>query len=293
MDVKLLFLNGELEEEVYIEQPQGFLLSEHRDFVCRLKKELYGLKQVPRAWYSMLDKYLWQHGFKWGTIDNNLYIKMDKGNMIIIEVYVDDIIFGNDDDILSQQFAKDMQSEFEMSLLGEMNFFLGLHISQLNDGIFISQSKYIKEMLKKFGMEDCKRVSTPMITGCKLSKDDESKEVDKKLYRSMIGSLLYVTSSRPDAMQEVGLVARFQANPKEAHVLAIKWIFRYLKGTTKFGLWYPKGNELTLVVYTDADWERSIDDRKSTSGATLYLGDCLISWSSKKQPSVSLSTTKA
>ena len=130
--------------------------------------------------------------------------------MIIIEVYIDDIIFGSDDDRLSQQFSKDMHSEFEMSLLGEMNFFLGLQISQLNDGIFISQSKYIKEMLKKFGMEDCKPVSTPMITGCKLSKDDESKEVDQKLYRSMIGSLLYVTTSRLDVMQVVGLVARFQ-----------------------------------------------------------------------------------
>ena len=213
--------------------------------------------------------------------------------MIMIEVYVDDIIFRSDDDRLSQQFAKDMQNEFEMSLLGELNFFLGLQISQLNDGIFISQSKYIKEMLKKFGMEDCKPVSTPMITGCKLSNDDESKEVDQKLYRSMIGSLLYVTTSRPDVMQAVRLVARFQANLKEAYVLAIKRIFRYLKGTIEFGLWYPKGNELTLVSYIDADWAGSIDDRKSISGATLYLGDCLVSWSSKKQPSVFLSTTKA
>ena len=148
-------------------------------------------------------------------------------------------------------------------------------------------------MLKKFGMEYCKPVSTPMITGCKLSKDDESKEVDQKLYRSMIGSLLYVTTSRPDVMQAVGLVARFWANPKGAHVLEIKRIFKYLKGTKKFGLWYLKGNELTLVVYIDVDWEGSIDDRKSTSWATLYLGDYLVSWSSKKQPLVSLSTSEA
>ena len=180
-----------------------------------------------------------------------------------------------------------------MSLLGELKLFLGLQISQLNDEIFISQSKYIKEMLEKFGMEDFKPVSTPMITSYKLSKDDESKEVDQKLYKSMIGSLLYVIASRLDVMQAVGLVARFQANSKEAHVLAIKRIFRYLKGMTEFGLWYPKGNQLTLVSYTDANWVGSIDDRKSTSGATLYLGDCLVSWSSKKQPSVSLSTTEA
>jgi hypothetical protein len=139
-----------------------------------------------------------------------------------------------------------------MSLLGELKFFFDLQISQQNNEIFISQSKYIKEMLKKIGMEDCKPVSTPMTTGCKLSKDDESKEVDQKLYISMIGSLLYLTTSRPDVMHAVGLVARFQANPKETHVLAIKRIFRYLKGTTELGLWYPKGNELTMVAYTDA-----------------------------------------
>lgn len=169
-----------------------------------------------------------------------------------------------------------------MSLLGELNFFFGLQISQVDDGIFISKSKYIKEMLKKFGMEDCKLASTPIIIGCKLRKDDESKEVDQKLYKSMIGRLLYVTSSRSYVMQAVGQVARFQATPKETHVLAVKRIFRYLKGTIEFGLWYPKGNKLTLVAYTDADWEGNIDDIKSTSGATFYLGDCLVSWSSKK-----------
>ena len=214
MDVKSTFLNGEIEEEVYFEQPQGFLLSNHGDIVCILKKALYGLKQAPRAWYTKLDKYLQQQGFKWASVDNNLYIKMDKESMIIIEVYVDDIIFGSDDKKLSQQFAKDMQSEFEMSLLGELKLFVGLQISELNDGTFISQSKCIKEMLKKFGMEDCKLVSTPMIIGYKLRKDDESKEVDQKPYRSMIGSLLYVTASRPDVMQAVGLVAMFQENPK-------------------------------------------------------------------------------
>ena len=147
-------------------------------------------------------------------------------------------------------------------------------------------------MLNKFGMEDCKPISTPMIIGYKLTKDDESKEVDQRLYRSIIGSLLYVTTSRLDVMQEVGQVARFQAAPKETHVLAMKRILRYLKGTTDFGLWYPKGNDLTLVSYTDADWEGIIDDRKSTSGASFYLDDSLVSWLSKKQSLVSLSIAK-
>jgi hypothetical protein len=214
MDVKSYFLNGELEEEVYIEQPEGFQLSENADYVCKLKKALYGLKQAPRAWYSRLDKYLQQEGFRKGSADNNLYIKVTQDGILLIEVYVDDIIFGSIDDRLSQKFAKDMQNEFEMSLLGELSFFLGLQICQRNQGIFISQTKYIREMLKRFGMEDCKPVTTPMQTSCKLRKDDDSKSTDQRKYRSMIGSLLYVTTSRPDVMQEVGQVARFQASTK-------------------------------------------------------------------------------
>jgi hypothetical protein len=178
-------------------------------------------------------------------------------------------------------------------LLGELTFFLGLQICQRNKGIFISQEKYIREMLKKFGMTDCKPVSTPMQTSCKLSKDDDSKDADQRQYRSMIGSLLYVTTSRPDVMQEVGQVARFQEAPKESHVLAVKRIFRYLKGTKEFGLWYPKGKDLSLVAYTDADWAGCIDDRRSTSGEYFYLGECLVSWLRKKQSSISLSTTEA
>ena len=158
-----------------------------------------------------------------------------------------------------------MQKEFEMSLLGELTFSLGLQISQRTEGIFITQTKYIKEMLKKFQMEDCKPVSTPMITSCKLSKDDESKEVDQRLYRSMISSLLYVTASRPDVMQAIGQVEIFQVAPKETHIIAVKRIFGDLKGTMDFGLWYPKGNEMILIAYLDAYWAGCVDDRRGTS----------------------------
>jgi hypothetical protein len=145
-----------------LSRPEGFQLTKKEGYVCKLKKSLYGLKKAPRAWYSRLDRYLKQQGFKKGNADNNLYIKIDQDNILIIEFYVDDIIFGSDDDIMSQKFSKDMQNEFEMSLLGELTFFLGLQICQSNKGIFISQEKYIREMLKKFGMTDCKSVSTPM-----------------------------------------------------------------------------------------------------------------------------------
>jgi hypothetical protein len=231
MDVKSTFLNGELEEEVYIEQPKGFQLSENTYYVCKLKKALYGLKRAPRAWYSRLDKYLKQAWFKKGSADINLYIKVSQGNILLIEVYVDDIIFGSDDDRLSQKFAKDMHYEFEMSLLRELSFFLGLQIRQRNQGIYISQTKYIREMIKRFRMEDCKPVIIPMKTSCKFRKDDDSKSIDQRQYRSIIGSLQYVTTSRPDVMQAVRQVALFQETPKESHVLAVKRIFRYLKGT--------------------------------------------------------------
>ena len=180
-----------------------------------------------------------------------------------------------------------------MSLLGELNFFLGFQIVQSKRGIFIHQSKYVKDMLKKFKFEYCKPFCTPMTTGCKLSKEDESKEVDPKHYRSIIGSFLYVTTSRPDVKQVVGMVVRFQAGPKESHVHAVKINFRYLKGTINLGLWYPSKNSFSLKSYSDADWEGCVDDRKSTSGGSFFLGESLVAWTREKQTSISLSTTEA
>ena len=174
--------------------------------------------------------------------------------MIIVVVYVDDIIFGSNLQILSLNFASEMKKEFEMSMLGELIFFLGLQVYQSGKGIFISQTKYIKDMLKKFKMEDSKPVSTPMIIGCKLSKNDESLEVDHTMYRSMICILLYVRNTRPNVIHTVGLVSRFQSTPKETHVVVVKIILRYLKGTMDYGLWYLKGQDFTLEVFTNADW---------------------------------------
>jgi hypothetical protein len=164
-------------------------LSENTNYVCKLKKALYGLKQAPREWYSRLDKYIQHAMFRKGSAENNLYIKVSQDNILLIEVYVDGIIFGSDDDRLSQKFAKDMQNKFEMSLLGELSLFLGLQICQSNQGIFISQTKYIREMIKRFGMEDCKPIITPMQTSCKLIKDDDSKSTDQRQFMSMIGSV--------------------------------------------------------------------------------------------------------
>ena len=181
MDVKSAFLNGSLEEEVYMEQPECFSLIDKPDYVCKLKKALYGLKQALRSWYARLDKYLQDKGFKKGFVDNNLYIKHEGDDLLIVLVYVDDIIFGCTNNSSVQWFANSMQSEFEMSMIGELSYFLGLQISQKPEGLFLSQEKYLKEMLKKFQMEDSNPMSTPMVTGCKLSKDDASSEVYQKM----------------------------------------------------------------------------------------------------------------
>jgi FtsZ-interacting cell division protein YlmF len=240
MDVKSTFLNGDLNEEVYMEQPEGFELSDNPDLVCKLKKSLYGLKQAPHAWYHRLDTYLKDKGFKRGTVDNNLYIKTEGDDLLIVLVYVDDIIFRCNKDSLVKWFASSMESEFEMSMIGELSFFLGLQITQRSEGMFISQEKYLREMLKRFQMEDSKPVGTPMVIGCKLSKDDDSPDVDQSSYRSMISNLLYITASRPNIMHVVGMVRRYQSAPKQSHLLAFKRIFRYLKETMTYGLWYPR-----------------------------------------------------
>ena len=174
MDVKSVFLNGDLEEEVYIEKPEGFILGNDAKLVCKLKKGLYGLKQAPRAWYYCLEKYLQQQGFTKGSVDNNLYTKIENDKLLIIVVHVDDIIFGSNGESMSYNFALVMQQEFEMSLRGELTYFLGLQVKKTKDGIFLSQTKYLKQIKEKCGMEDSKPVCTPMVIGCNLSFNDES-----------------------------------------------------------------------------------------------------------------------
>ena len=171
-----------------------------------------------------------------------------------------------------------MQDEFEMSMMGELNLFLGLQIKQQSEGIFINQTKYIKEMLKKFGMESHKGASTPMSSSTKMDKDEKGKCVDQKLYRSMIGSLLYLTASRPDILFSVCMCSRFQSCPKESHLVAVKKIFRYLVDTPNLGLWYPRGTNFKLIGYSDADFAGYKVDRKSTSGTCQFLGNMVVSW---------------
>ncbi|GJY12744.1 putative ribonuclease H-like domain-containing protein [Tanacetum coccineum] len=251
MDVKSAFLYGKIEEEVYVCQPLGFEDLDFPDRVYKVEKALYGLHQAPRAWYATLSTYLLENGFQRGKIYKTLFIKKDKSFISLVQVYVDDIIF----------------SSTKKSLL-----------KQKEDGIFISQDKYVTEILKKFGYTDVKTASTPIETNKPLLKDVYGEEVDVHMYRSMIGSLMYLTSSRPDIMFVVYACARYQVNLKVSHLHAVKRIFRYLKGQPKLGLWYPKDSPFYLVAYTDSDYAGASLDRKSTTGGCQFLEYKLISW---------------
>ncbi|GKA58322.1 retrovirus-related pol polyprotein from transposon TNT 1-94 [Tanacetum coccineum] len=246
-----------------------------------------------KAWYDRLKAFLIKHDYTMRMVDNTLFTKKKDSNLIIVQIYVDDIIFGSTCQEMCDDFVKIMHDEFEMSMTGELNFFLGLQIKQLEDGIFFNQSKYIKEMLKKFRLEDSKPMKTPISTETKLTKNVEGESVDNTKYKGMIGSLLYLTASRPDIMFSVCLCARFQEDHKTSHLKAVKRIFRYVKGTMHLGIWYPKGSGIETIVYADSDHAGDYVDRKSTSGICTFIGCYLTSWFSKKQTALAISTTKA
>src|SRR4051812_14538603 len=207
--------------------------------VYKLDKALYGLKQAPRAWYEHLTEFIVDYGFQIGQIDPTLFTKRVCGQLFICQLYVDDIIFGSVNQSFNEEFSKLMTDKFEMSMMGELEFFLGFEVKQLSRGTFINQTKYTQDMLKRFKYDGLKGAKTPMTLKCQLDLDLNGKEVDQREYRSMIGSLLYLCASRPDIMLSVGMCARFQSAPKESHVVAVRRIFPYLVHNPNFGLWYP------------------------------------------------------
>ncbi|GJW78841.1 retrovirus-related pol polyprotein from transposon TNT 1-94 [Tanacetum coccineum] len=256
MDVKTAFLNGPLKEEVYVSQPNGFVDPDFPDHVYKLKKALYGLKQAPRAWYDKLSSFLIEHHVTKGIVDPTLFTRRHGGDILLVQVYVDDIIFGSTNLVFSKCFANLMKKNFEMSMMGELKFFLGLQVHQSPCGIFISQSTYTIELLKKHGMDECDSISTPMAT-TRLDVDLQGTLTNQTKYRSMIGGLMYLTASRPDIA-----FATFDSG-------------------------------FELISYSNTDHAWCYDDCKSTSGGLQFLGEKLVSWSSKKQDYTSLATTEA
>ncbi|GJW26681.1 putative ribonuclease H-like domain-containing protein [Tanacetum coccineum] len=272
---------------------RGFEDPKFPDRVYNVEKPLYGLHQAPRAWYETLSTYLLDNGFQRGQIDKTLFIKKVKGDILLVQVYVDDIIFGFTRNEMCIEFEKMMHKKFQMSSVGELTFFLRLQVTQKDDGIFISQDKYVDEILNKFYFSTVETASTPMETSKPLLKDAEAEDVDVHLYRSMIRSLMYLTSSRPDIMFVVCACARFQVIPKVSHLHVVKRIFKYLKGQPKLGLWYPKDSPFDLEAYIDNDYAGASLDRKSTIRGCQFLGSRLILWQCKKQTIVANSTTEA
>ncbi|GJU46759.1 putative ribonuclease H-like domain-containing protein [Tanacetum coccineum] len=264
MDVKSAFLYGKIDEEVYVTQPKGFEDPHFPKHVYKVVKALYGLHQALRAW-----------------------------DIILVLVYVDDIIFGSTKKVWCDEFENLMKGEFEMSAMGELTFFLGLQVKQKPDGIFISQDKYVQDMLQKFDMESVRTATTPYETSKPKSKDEPDDAVNVHLYRSMIGSLMYLTASRPDIQFAVSACSRHQVTPLTSNLNAVKKIFKYLKGQPKLGLWYPRDSPFVLEAYSDSDYAGSHGDRKSTTSGCQFLGRRLISWQCKKQTIVATSSTEA
>ncbi|WVZ11324.1 hypothetical protein V8G54_015854 [Vigna mungo] len=293
LDVKSAFLNGLLEEEIYVEQPEGFTVKGQEDDVYLLKKALYGLKQAPRAWYNRIDEYLMKLGFKRSLNEATLFIKGDEIHSIFISLYVDDLLVTGSNEELVKKFKEDMKQIFEMTDLGEMAYFLGMEINQKNGEVFIYQKKYIKELLKKFKMDECKSVDTPMCQKEKLSKKDEVEPVDQTFYRSLVGCLMYLTTTRPDILHYVSLLSRFTNCATESHLIAAKRVLRYVKGTLNFGIKFCASQDDTLQGYSGSDWGGSVDDLKSASGYCFLFGSCVFSWCCKKQNILAQSTAEA
>nr|GFA85593.1 uncharacterized mitochondrial protein AtMg00810-like [Tanacetum cinerariifolium] len=230
---------------------------------------------APRAWYDTLSRFLLDNNFSKGAVDPTLFTRKTGKHILLVQIYVDDIIFASTDPKDCDMFSNEMSSKFQMSMMGQMSFFLGLQVSQIPESIFINQSKFALEILQKFGMDSCDSVDTPMVDRLKLDEDLLGIPVDQTRFRSMVGSLMYLIASRPDLVFTVCVCARYQAKPTKKHLEALKWVFQYLKGTINWGLWYPKDTAMALTAYANADHAGCQHTRTSTSGSAQFLGDKL------------------
>ncbi|KAI5348811.1 hypothetical protein L3X38_001698 [Prunus dulcis] len=293
LDVKSAFLNGVLEEEVYVDQPDGFVVKGSEDKVYKLHKALYGLKQAPRAWYGEIDTDFAQCGFAKSQCEATLYTKTrGEAEILIVSIYVDDIVYTGNCQPMLEEFKQDMMVKYEMTDLGLLHHFLGMGVIQTHTSIFLHQKKYAASLLSKFGLRECKPISIPLVTTKKLSKDDGSGPANEEQYRKIVGSLLYLTATRPDIMYGSSLLARFMRCPTNKHYGTAKRVLKYIQGTLDYGLEYVKGRNAVLIGYCDSDWSGSVDDSKSTSRYAFSFGSGVFAWASVKQNCVALSTAK-
>ncbi|CAM8949434.1 unnamed protein product [Rhodiola kirilowii] len=302
LDVKTAFLHGDLDEELYMEQPEGFEIEGKEHMVCRLRKSLYGLKQAPRQWYNKFDSFMVSHGYKRTDADSCVYIQQfHKGSFIILLLYVDDMLIVGKDIQLIYKLKGDLSKAFDMKDLGKAKQILGMEITRerKKNKLWLSQERYIERVLERFNMKGAKAVSSPLGNHFKLSKSScptTKEEIDKMSaipYSSAVGSLMYaMVCTRPDIAHSVGAVSRYLSNPSREHWEAVKWILRYLRGTSKLCLSFS-GSEHVLEGFTDADLAGDLDHRKSISGYVFTFAGGDVSWQSKLQKCVALSTTES
>jgi hypothetical protein len=292
LDVKNAFLHGTLTETVFAAQPSRFEDPTHPDFVCRLNKSLYGLKQAPRAWYSRFAAYLVSLGFVEAKSNTSLFVYHRGSDMDYLLLYVDDIVLTASSTHLLQKVILALQREFALKDLREHHF-LGMQVQRTADGMVLSQRQYMLDILDRAGMAECKPCTTPVDTSPKASADSGAPVVDPSDYCSLAGALQYLTFTRPDIAYVVQQVCLHMHDPREPHLAALKRILRYIRGTLHLGLHLRPSTQDDLVVYSVADWASCPDTRKSTSGYAVFLGDNLVSWSSKRQNTVSPSSAEA
>lgn len=294
MDVKSAFLNGDLKEDVYVSQPEGFVKENQAHLVYKLVKALYGLRQAPRAWYAKLNECLERLGFSKCPVEHAVYTKKVGSEVLVVGVYVDDLLVTGTNISSIEHFKRQMHAEFDMSDLGRLAYYLGIEVEQKDDYIQLKQSSYAKKILERAGMLDCNPCKYPMESRSPLNKDEHGKEVNSTQYKSVVGGLRYLVHTRPDIAFAVGIVSRFTERPTSMHLNAVKRILRYVKGTLNYGLVYSKGSgNYLLAGFSDSDLAGQIDDRRSTGGMAFYLNESLITWVSQKQRCVALSSCEA
>ena len=293
LDVNNAFLQGTLNEEVYMTQPPGFQDKDNPHAVCRLRKAIYGLKQTPRAWYNELRNFLLQSGFKNSVADTSLFIYHQGKTLLYMLVYVDDIIITGNDPPAISRFITSLSTRFSLNDLGDLSFFLGIEVLRTHSGLYLTQSRYVTYLLHKAKMTNAKSVATPMESNSSLTLSSGTPLEDATQYRIIVGSLRYLSLTRPDISYSVNKLSQFMHRPTTEHWTAVKRILRYLAGTQKHGLFFRSHNKLDLHAFTDVDWEGNKDDYTSTSAYVVYLGGHPIAWSSKKQTGVARSSAEA
>jgi hypothetical protein len=294
MDVKSAFLNGDLTEEVYVQQPPGFNNPGNEQKALRLRKALYGLRQAPRAWNAKLDVSLVSLGFERCPLEHALYRRGDSESFLLVGVYVDDLVITGTSQKDINQFKGQMKDLFRMSDLGLLSYYLGIEVCKEAGKITLCQGAYAEKILQAAGMSNCNLRHTPAETRCKIGKRNGGATVDATLYRSVIGSLRYLVNTRPDISYAVGFASRFMESPGTRHWALVKQILRYILGTIGYGCVYRAGaTEPILIGYSDSDHAADVDERKSTTCTLFFLGSSAVSWSSQKQKTVAKSSCEA